>query len=62
MDGFRFDEGHGTPKRINMFVFDDESIEADDGKNLMRWVVAALFVFTLSLAAFACLVAFCSVK
>ena len=62
MDGFRHDEGHSLPKRINMFAFDDKSIEADDGQGVIRWLALAIIVFTLSLAAFACLVAFCSVK
>ena len=62
MDGFRYDEGHDTPKRINMFSFDDESSEADDGQGLIRWLALAIIVFMLSLAAFAFLVAYCSVK
>ena len=63
MDGFRYDEWHDTPKRINMFSFDDESIEADDdGQGVIRWLAAAILIFTLSLASFAFLVAFCSVK
>ena len=62
MEGFRHDEGHSLPKRINIFAFDDESSEADDGQGLIRWLALAIIVFMLSLAAFAFLVAFCSVK
>lgn len=65
MDGFRYDEGHDTPKRINMFDFDNVGTEADDndgGEGLMRWLAAAVLVFVAALVAFAALVAWCWTK